>query len=282
MPKHIRAFSLVELLAVIAIVAVLVAMTLPALQNARKAAWKALCASQERQLGIAMANYNQENAQYCPYGGPQTNRTGVSNSDPAKPDVIQPWVMSLSPYLGNFKGDSKPKIVMCPANPWPAWVYPVSSNDDNRFRPLTTYGLNDSTYPEFYFPVTKPWRKFSTVISPAETLMSGETTIGRAVDGAPSDFYAGHVTGGIGTNSTPLSTASVNMTTPTAAFGWWFTPEIGRRYDYYEPIVGFPHNLGWNSLMSDGSVKYHTKAQIIRLANTAPTTEKNIFWSNKR
>jgi prepilin-type N-terminal cleavage/methylation domain-containing protein/prepilin-type processing-associated H-X9-DG protein len=52
-------FTLIELLVVIAIIAVLVALLLPAVQQARESARRAQCRNQIRQLGIALANYEE-------------------------------------------------------------------------------------------------------------------------------------------------------------------------------------------------------------------------------
>ncbi len=56
-----RAFTLIELLVVIAIIAVLAAILFPVFAQAREAARKATCQSNLRQIGLAFAQYVQDN-----------------------------------------------------------------------------------------------------------------------------------------------------------------------------------------------------------------------------
>jgi prepilin-type N-terminal cleavage/methylation domain-containing protein/prepilin-type processing-associated H-X9-DG protein len=97
------AFTLVELLIVIAIIGVLVALLLPAVQAAREASRRIQCASQIKQLALATLQYEGVHKRLPPSGLAQ-----VRQEDPFKEDIIfDPyggipqfsWVILLLPHL---------------------------------------------------------------------------------------------------------------------------------------------------------------------------------------
>jgi prepilin-type N-terminal cleavage/methylation domain-containing protein len=92
--QHRRAFTLIEMLVVIAIIAVLVALLLPAVQQAREAARRATCRNNLKQIGIAMHNYH-EAARTFPPGWIGVGDTSRNDSYITGSNSAYGWVVSL-------------------------------------------------------------------------------------------------------------------------------------------------------------------------------------------
>jgi prepilin-type N-terminal cleavage/methylation domain-containing protein/prepilin-type processing-associated H-X9-DG protein len=114
------AFTLIEMLVVIAIIALLAAILIPSVTGALSKAKRITCASSMRQVGIAIVQFAGKNKSFLPamrHGG----WSGTDNSISDGPATGMIWPELLSPYLGEFTDDFNNDPIAAIHNACPVW-----------------------------------------------------------------------------------------------------------------------------------------------------------------
>ena len=156
MKRKAPAFTLVELLVVIGIIALLIAILLPALQRARESANRTLCMSNHRQLVAAVFMYANDWKQRLPFCNWVAQEGTGAGQFPGPGWLYQQSAWASAPgsdapgslksangaYLTSAKSGAlyqylkSDKIYRCPFDP-----APYNTNND-KVRPATSYGFN--------------------------------------------------------------------------------------------------------------------------------------------
>jgi prepilin-type N-terminal cleavage/methylation domain-containing protein len=111
--RRSKAFTLVELLVVIGIIALLIAILLPALNRAREASQRVVCLSNMRELYNSMRIYGAEYKDVCPIGYIQEKGFSyIMNWDNSGSSPPKPSQMGLLVVSGISKN---PKAFYCPS-----------------------------------------------------------------------------------------------------------------------------------------------------------------------
>src|SRR5205823_2476131 len=105
--KSRKGFTLIELLVVIAIIAILAAILFPVFAQARETARKISCASNERQIVMAMTQYAQDADEMLPLGRQWPYVAGFNNGQPndqvfSIENALDPYIKAGAPY-GNAR-----------------------------------------------------------------------------------------------------------------------------------------------------------------------------------
>ncbi len=164
-------FTLVELLVVIAIIATLIGLLMPAVQGARESARRAHCANNFKQLGLALAGYEQASGQYPP-GFEQSDSRGNASCGVRDRAAIHrfSWAVMILPQLelqtlfdsidksqdyaavANRKAmATRLNVVLCPSDPQGGELvgccsgYTMGTHPDEDLMMSNVAGVADST-----------------------------------------------------------------------------------------------------------------------------------------
>jgi prepilin-type N-terminal cleavage/methylation domain-containing protein len=154
-PQRKTAFTLVELLVVIGIIALLLAILLPVLSRARESARRTACLSNIAQLGKAVLIYAHDNKDHLPEAG-----TGNAPDAFLSPRAVGlPAWTSINPetYVLPSIGQLLSKYL---ANDYRLWVCPsapVNSFTYTGANPMAGTGLDDQFKPNFVYLAGKEY-----------------------------------------------------------------------------------------------------------------------------
>jgi prepilin-type N-terminal cleavage/methylation domain-containing protein len=204
-----HAFTLVELLVVIAIISVLISVLLPALSKARESAKLVACASNLRQLSVAMSLYATQNKGVVLLGYYFGNKQSTSNIYTPANQYVHMGAMVESGVIRDGRAffcplQSDPRLMYNTSqNPWPFQGRSTQIRVAYGTRPIVDWRRAQTvnpaiTDPNLWLPYNTqswPWRQYWPRLT---KLKSGEAILADLFNyyehpAVGFSFYTGHL-----------------------------------------------------------------------------------------
>ncbi len=196
-----KGFTLIELLVVIAIIAILAAILFPVFQKVRENARRTACLSNEKQLGLAFTQYNQDFNERMPCA------TAVHSTS----DYPNGWANMIYPYVKSVG------VYGCP--------------DDPAAAPKISYSMNFLIWNHNSGANSRPdtGQKLARFSAPASTFLLYEGGSGYATKGESGDDPSITLPGPAGTNPAGNSDS---QTDNAARLATWHDSSPSRSTNY--------------------------------------------------
>jgi prepilin-type N-terminal cleavage/methylation domain-containing protein/prepilin-type processing-associated H-X9-DG protein len=242
-----KGFTLIELLVVIAIIAILAAILFPVFAKAREKARQITCTSNEKQLGLSIIQYQQDNDEKMPCGDWNTQYNGSYNNGEGWAGQVYPYTKSTGVYS-------------CPDD----------STSNTTYGAIVSYGINSNLVPasggiaiaQFQAPANTImlFEVSGDDANPSYTSAQQATACGSTTDpnvtdcgSATGDGAASGMANGLG------YTAAQNAQYATGVFG--NITDNNTLPANFQALTG-RHTDGANYLFADGHAKYYKASAV--------------------
>lgn len=169
--RRTQAFTTVELLVTIAIIAVIAALLLPVLSRGKEKGRQIACLDHEYQIFVAAMLYADDNeGNMC--GERMSTETGSVWPAPPKPNAgkVWTWSFAIRPYAPG--GTNLPNnLWSCPTRP-PDWTAAAEDVDDTV---ISSYGIAEDTFWGDFGSTGVHSYHITSIAKPAQMILLGET-----------------------------------------------------------------------------------------------------------
>ena len=252
-----RAFTLIEILVVVAIIGLLAAILFPVFGRARDNARRSSCQSNLKQLGLGFSQYAQDYDEHLPFAFSDT------------PDTS--WDQCLQPYLGikTIGSTASPLILRCPNDSYDRTngSCVAYSSQPQEYRSYSQPSKISGGAPLFIAGA----RRDNVTGLVCSSCTTGYFNEGRNLAEVPSVATTLLLAENPGTRNRFRTATGPVVAGPSGQ---------GSQYACSSPVTIPPtHFDGWNYLFTDGHVKWLMPETTVNLAGGGTTVNPKGMWT---